>query len=244
MKVMLFAAGLGTRLRPLTNTMPKAMVPVDGRPLIDIVTNHLISQGATEIVVNVHHFGQQIIDFIDQHEWPIPVRISDERDELLNTGGGLRKAQSLFTDDGEPILIHNVDILSNAPLTDFYKENTSHDATLMVSQRDTQRYLLFDDDMRLRGWTNIATSEVRSPFADIEPAKLHRYAFSGIHLFSPRLFSLMEAYPKAFPIMDFYLQECAKADIRGHVQPDLKLMDVGKLNTLHEAENFIKELGI
>lgn len=241
---MLFAAGLGTRLRPLTDTMPKAMVPVDGRPLIEIVTKHLISQGATEIIVNVHHFGQQIIDFIDQHSWSIPIRISDERDALLNTGGGLRKAQSLFTDDGEPILIHNVDILSNAPLADFYRENTSHDATLMVSQRDTQRYLLFDDDMRLRGWTNIATGEVRSPFADIVPEKLHRYAFSGIHLFSPRLFSLMEHYPTAFPIMDFYLEQCAKADIRGHVQDNLKLMDVGKLNTLHEAEHFVKDLGL
>lgn len=113
-----------------------------------------------------------------------------------------------------------------------------------MSERDTQRYLLFDDDMRLRGWTNIATGEVRSPFTDIEPEKLHRYAFSGIHMFSPRLFALMEHYPKAFPIMDFYLNECAKADIRGCVQPNLRLMDVGKLNTLHEAEHFVNELGL
>lgn len=244
MKVMLFAAGLGTRLRPLTDTMPKAMVPVGGRPLIDICLHHLIEQGASEVVVNVHHFAQQIIDYINAHEWCIPVRISDESEELLNTGGGLRKAGELFSDDGQPILIHNVDILSNAPIQEFYKDHLTHDATLLVSERDTQRYLLFDDDMRLRGWTNIATGEVRSPFTDIEPEKLHRYAFSGIHMFSPRLFALMEHYPKAFPIMDFYLNECAKADIRGCVQPNLRLMDVGKLNTLHEAEHFVNELGL
>lgn len=150
MKVMLFAAGLGTRLRPLTDTMPKAMVPVGGRPLIDICLHHLIEQGASEVVVNVHHFAQQIIDYINAHEWRIPVRISDESEDLLNTGGGLRKAGELFSDDGQPILIHNVDILSNAPIQEFYKNHLTHDATLLVSERDTQRYLLFDDDMRLR----------------------------------------------------------------------------------------------
>ena len=240
---MLFAAGLGTRLRPLTDTMPKAMVPVGGRPLIDIVLQHLIKQGATEVVVNVHHFAQQIIDYIESNEWPIAVRISNESDMLLNTGGGLRQAAHLFTNDATPILIHNVDILSNAPIRQFYEQNTTADATLMVSERATQRYLLFDDDMRLRGWTNIATGELRSPFADIQPEKLHRYAFSGIHIFSPRLFSLMAEWPQAFPIMDFYLQICAKADIRGCLQHNLHLLDVGKLNTLHEAEHFVTELG-
>lgn len=241
---MLFAAGLGTRLRPLTDTMPKAMVPVDGRPLIDIVLRHLIQQGATEVVVNVHHFAEQIINYVMRNEWPIPVRISDESAELLNTGGGLHNAASQFTADDAPILIHNVDILSNANLTDFYQRNGKADATLMVSQRDTQRYLLFDDDMRLRGWTNIATGEVRSPYPDLEVEKLHRYAFSGIHLFSPRLFDLMKDWPKVFPIMDFYLKVCAEADIRGCVQSNLRLLDVGKLNTLHEAEHFVTELGL
>lgn len=241
---MLFAAGLGTRLRPLTDTMPKAMVPVNGRPLIDIVLRHLIQQGATEVVVNVHHFAEQIINYVKQNEWPIPVRISDESAELLNTGGGLYYAASQFTADDAPILIHNVDILSNANLLDFYQQNGKADATLMVSQRETQRYLLFDDDMRLRGWTNIATGEVRSPYRDLQIDKLHRYAFSGIHLFSPRLFELMKDWPKAFPIMDFYLKVCAEADIRDCLQSNLRLLDVGKLNTLHEAEYFVTELGL
>lgn len=241
---MLFAAGLGTRLRPLTDTMPKAMVPVNGRPLIDIVLRHLIQQGATEVVVNVHHFADQIINYIAQNEWPIPIRISNEAEELLNTGGGLYNAAPQFTPDGKAILIHNVDILSNANLKDFYDNHQQADATLMVSQRDTQRYLLFDDDMRLRGWTNIATGEVRSPYSNLQIEKLHRYAFSGIHLFSPRLLSLMKEWPKAFPIMDFYLKVCAEANISGYVQPDLRLLDVGKLNTLHEAEHFVTELGL
>ncbi len=245
MKVMLFAAGLGTRLRPLTDTMPKAMVPVANRPLIDIVLHHLIAQGATEVVVNVHHFAEQIIRYVESHEWPIPVRISNESEQLLNTGGGLRQALPLFTtDEASPILIHNVDILSNAPLRAFYEQNQQADATLMVSERTTQRYLLFDDEMQLKGWTNIATGEVRSPYPDLCPERLHRYAFSGIHLFSPSLHPVMQSYPEAFPIMDFYLEQCARLNIKGYLQPYLKLLDVGKLNTLHEAEAFVKELGL
>lgn len=244
MKAMLFAAGLGTRLRPLTDTMPKAMVPVGGRPLLDIVLRHLVSEDATEVVVNVHHFAEQIISYIESHDWGVPVRISDESSELLNTGGGLRQAAPLFTQDGEPILIHNVDILSNAPLRKFYESHRHADATLLVSERQTQRYLLFDDDMRLRGWTNIATGEVKTPFANLDVQSLHRYAFSGIHLFSPRLFGMMDNYPPAFPIMDFYLQKCAEADIRGCVQNDLRLLDVGKRNTLDEAADFARSLGL
>lgn len=244
MKVMLFAAGLGTRLRPLTNTMPKAMVPINNRPLIDIVLKHLIAQGATEVVVNVHHFAQQIIDYINHNQWPIPITISDETQELLNTGGGLRHAEPCFSATNSPILIHNVDILSNANLKAFYLNNQDADATLLVSNRVTQRYLLFDNNMELKGWTNIATGEVKSPYPNLDVSQYHKYAFSGIHLFSPRMFRMMDDRPNAFPIMDFYLEMCAKAKIKGVVQHNLKLMDVGKLNTLHEAEHFVKELAL
>lgn len=241
---MLFAAGLGTRLKPLTDTMPKAMVPVDGRPLIDIVLRHLIAEGATEVVVNVHHFAQQIIDYINHNEWSVSVRISNESQQLLNTGGGLRKAASLFSDNDEPILIHNVDILSNAPLAKFYAQHRDADAALMVSWRETQRYLLFNEQMHLNGWTNISTGQVRSPYANIDVKQMRQFAFSGIHLFSPRMFKLMDAYPDAFPIMDFYLDNCDKTNIVGYEQPNLRLLDVGKLNTLHEAESFVKELAL
>lgn len=241
MKSMLFAAGLGTRLKPLTDTMPKAMVPVGGFPLIYHTLNRLIDQGASEIVVNVHHFASQIIDYVASRDWGVPVRISDESEALLDTGGGLLQAATLFTPGDEPILIHNVDILSNADLRTFYEANRDCEAALMVSERVTQRYLLFDDEMRLRGWTNLATGEVRSPYPDLDVNSLHRYAFSGIHCFSPRLFEVMKdlGYAGRFPIMDFYLQVCAQVGIRGFVQPDLQLLDVGKLDTLSAAERWL-----
>lgn len=243
MKSMLFAAGLGTRLKPLTDTMPKALVPVCGRPLIDITLSSLVSAGVSEVVINVHHFGQQIIDYVQTHDWGISVKISDEREELLDTGGGLRHAMSLFSPGNSPILIHNVDILSNADLRGFYEThlNSGCDAALLVSERSTQRYLLFDDEMRLRAWTNIATGQVKTPFPDLQIGKLQRYAFSGIHCFSPRLAAFMKPFGTKFSIMDFYLSVCAMVDIRGYVQNGLQLLDVGKLDTLAAAEEWLAQ---
>lgn len=240
MKVMLFAAGLGTRLRPLTDTSPKALVPVAGHPLLDITLRRLVSQGASEVVVNVHHFGDQIIRYVEAHDWGIPVRISDERAELLDTGGGLRKAASLFTADERPILIHNVDILSDAPLRDFYDRHIHDEAALLVSARQTQRFLLFDDSGSLAGWTNTSTGVVRTPYPDLQVQAMHRWAFSGIHCFSPRLFDLMQSFPPKFSIMDFYLHICGKVHIKGDYCEHLHLLDVGKLDTLAQAETFYK----
>ena len=166
MNALIFAAGLGTRLKPLTDTMPKAMVPVNGKPLVQILIEKLKSIGVMEIVINVHHFAQQIIDFVAANDcFGIDIKFSDETDMLLETGGGLKKAARLFSND-KPILVHNVDILSNADLLSLYNNATS--TTLLVSQRNTQRYLLFDKDDRLVGWTNIATGEVKSPFPEIK----------------------------------------------------------------------------
>ena len=237
---MLFAAGLGTRLKPLTDRMPKAMVPVEGKPLLQIALDRLFAAGATEIVVNVHHFAQQIKDYVASHDFPVPVMISDESDMLLDTGGGLRKAATMFSTDEEPILIHNVDVLSNADLPDFYRAGRDREAALLVSERESSRYLLFDDEMRLRGWTNVKTGEVRSPYADIDVSSLRRYAFSGIHLFSPSLLYDMNGFPERFPIMDFYLSRCAERDICGVVAPSLQLLDVGKVDTLAQAEDFLR----
>ncbi len=242
MKAMLFAAGMGTRLKPLTDRMPKALVPVAGRPLLDITLSRLVEAGATEAVVNVHHFSGQIVDYLQKHSWGIPVHVSDETEALLDTGGGLRKALPLFSENESPVLLHNVDILSNADLGAFYQRSLPFDAALMVSERKTQRYLLFNDDGRLCGWTNIATGEVRSPYPDLDVTKMNRFAFSGIHCFSPRLQKQMEGCPAKFPIMDFYLSVCDKVDIRADVQPSLKLLDVGKQDTLREAEAFYHEL--
>ncbi len=239
MQAMIFAAGLGTRLKPLTDTMPKALVPVCGRPLLAHTIGRLREAGTERVVVNVHHFAHQIIDYLAANDnFGMDIRISDESSALLDTGGGIRKAAPLFDAD-EPILIHNVDILSNVSLAQFYAGSRSCDATLLVSERNTKRYLLFDYDMRLVGWTNIETGEVRSPYPNLDPEKCRMYAFSGIHTFSPRLFPLMETMPEKFGIMDFYLKNCALANIRGSLYTDLRLMDVGKIDTLHEAEEFI-----
>ena len=238
---MIFAAGLGTRLKPLTDRIPKALVSVGGEPLLKRVIFQLKDAGFTRIVVNVHHFSQQIIDYLrENNNFGMDIRISDESDKLLETGGGIKKAWPLF-DQTEPILIHNVDILSNVNLQKFY-QNAPLAARLLVSERKTKRYLLFDDTMRLVGWTNIETGEVKSPYPGLNPKDYQMYAFSGIHMVAPSLFPLMEDEPDKFPIMDFYLRHCDKVRIEGYMKNDLKLMDVGKQETLKEAEAFLKEL--
>ena len=240
---MLFAAGMGTRLKPLTDHMPKALVPVDGHPLLDITISRLVHAGATEVVVNVHHFADQIKEYVHTHDWGIPVSISDETPALLDTGGGLRHALSLFSPTPDPILIHNVDILSDADLTAFYHRSLHHEVTLMVSQRTTQRYLLFHPEThRLMGWTNIATGQVRTPYPDLHVDEMDRYAFSGIHCITPRTVSLMDSYPEKFPIMDFYLTQCRDICIQADINPTLRLLDVGKQDTLRQAESFYHEV--
>ena len=182
---MIFAAGLGTRLKPITDTMPKALVPVSGQPLLWHVIMKLKAAGYERIVVNVHHFANQIVDYLRQQDhFGLDIRISDETDLLRETGGGIKKALPLF-DPSSPILIHNVDILSNLDLKDLCALSTPPDALLVVSSRKTKRYLLFDDEYLLDGWTNIETGEVRSPYPQLDPSDLRRLAFSGIHVQSP-----------------------------------------------------------
>ncbi len=241
MQAMIFAAGLGTRLKPLTDRMPKALVSVGGEPLLKRVILQLRDAGFTRIVVNVHHFSNLIIDYLrENNNFGLDIRISDETDKLLETGGGIRKAWPLF-DPKEPVLIHNVDILSNVDLRKFYQMETQDmsAARLLVSERKTKRYLLFDDSMRLVGWTNIETGDVKSPYPGLDPKQCKMYAFSGIHMVAPELFPLMDDEPEKFPIMDFYLRHCDKVRIEGYVKNDLLLMDVGKQETLKEAEEFL-----
>lgn len=240
-QAMIFAAGLGTRLRPLTDTMPKALVPVGDEPLLGHVAQRLHDAGFGRAVVNVHHFPDQIIDYL--HTQPVEgmeFLVSDERDMLLETGGGLRKAAPLFDADS-PVLVHNVDIFSNADLRALY-DGATDDATLLVSQRETSRYLLFDDDMRLMGWTNVQTGEVRSVYDDLDPDRCQRFAFSGIHVLAPSMLRLMQSWPQRFSIIDFYLAVCDKMVVRGAIQPGLRLLDVGKVNSLAQAEDFANHL--
>ena len=195
---MIFAAGLGTRLKPLTDTMPKALVRVGGQPLLWHVLQKLKLSGYERIVVNVHHFANQIVDYLKANDnFGLDIRISDESNGLLETGGGIKRALPLFS-PGEPILIHNVDILSNLDLN-----SLPTDAPLLVvSQRTTKRYLLFDDTLRLHGWTNIETGELRGNMEVVGSRlyDLHRLAFSGIHVFHPSLVPLLADWPERFPL--------------------------------------------
>ena len=249
-QAMILAAGLGTRLKPLTDTMPKALVPVGGKPLLEWNIRKLQAQGYDRFVINIHHFAQQIRDYVAQQDYAPLVHFSDETSQLLETGGGLNHAQDLFSDE-EPILIHNVDILDNVDYGWFARQHQSdEDAVLLVSQRKTKRYLLFDNAMHLMGWKNIETGEIKSPYEYVrrtglsqhgEP--LNMFAFSGIHSFSPRLFPLMDRFPDRFSIIDFYLSVCHRSHIVGLVKPDLNVLDVGKLDSLEQAEKFLLTSG-
>ena len=232
MQAMIFAAGLGTRLKPLTESIPKALVEVGGETLLQRTIERLKACGVKSMVINVHHFAQAIVDYLQtNNNFGVEIIVSDETQHLLDTGGGLKKAAHLFSSTAN-ILIHNVDIISNVDLQAFYTHQGKSDALLLVSQRETKRYLLFNDDMRLVGWTNVETGEVRTPYPNLNPQTCKKLAFAGIHSFSPKLFEKMEKYPAKFGIIDFYLDQCADNDIRGYEQEGLQLLDVGKLNTL------------
>ena len=240
MKAMVFAAGLGTRLKPLTDSIPKALVPDCGQPLLYHVITKLRDCGYYDIVVNVHHFAGQIREYLRTHDLGVSVSISDESDLLRETGGGIMHARRFLEGSGT-FLVHNVDILSDLDLRWFREQwRPGALATLLVSERQTQRYLLFDDGLRLVGWTNIATGEVRSPYPGLDAARCRRYAFAGIHNISPEIFGLFDALscPERFPIIDFYLKVCDRYPVYGAVPAQLSIIDVGKLDTLAEAERF------
>lgn len=258
MNALIFAAGLGTRLKPLTDTLPKALVPIAGKPLLQWQIERLRAAGITNIVVNVHHFADKIIEAIQANEgWGCSVQVSDERDCLLETGGGLRKAKGLLLrsdDDQTPILACNVDILSNIDILALcaaYDPQTM--GTLVVSQRQTQRYLLFDDQQTLRGWTNIATGELR-PTSLRGQSSFQRLAFSGMQLLNPAIFDLLDkmAVEKGdkFSLIDLYLSICEanmnreqpSAVLKAFVPQDYRMMDVGKIDQIEEAERFAQGL--
>ena len=235
MKAMIFAAGLGTRLKPLTDRIPKALVPVNGIPMLQHVILKLKQAGFTEIVINIHHFGEQIISFLQAHQnFGITVRISDEREELLDTGGGIKKAIPFFSGN-EPFLVHNVDILSDIDLKVLYAHHlhTANEATLLASQRSTSRYLLFDHQARLCGWVYKSTQQTKPKGFTYRPGEYEEYAFSGIHVISPSLLRLMDE--GAFSIMDFYLQNCRRVLIGGYFVPGLRIIDIGKPEALEQA---------
>lgn len=237
---LVFAAGLGTRLKPLTDTLPKALVPYQGTPLLERVLLKLKSSGFTRVVINVHHFADKIEQFVyDSGGFGMDISFSDERDLLRETGGGIRHAEKYLSDG--TFLVHNVDIVSDIDLNWFYSQHKEDAlATLLVSERETSRYFLFDDAMRLKGWVNISTGEVKSPYSDIRSERCQvltkRYrtlAFGGMHVISPSIFPLMKTWPERFSIVDFYLSMAQSHIIRGSLPPSgASLVDVGKLSQL------------
>ena len=269
MKVLIFAAGLGTRLRPLTDTKPKAMIEVGGKPLLEWLLIKLKSEGFKDIVINVHYLGQQILDFVKENKsFGLNVSFSDESDLLRDTGGGIRHAERLLN-DGEPFLVHNVDIVSNLNLRNLYDdcvagmsgEECSHCggdagvaseilASLIVSKRDSDRRLLFDGGNNLKAWENLKTGEVKSPFADLAAEKagslkireLNPYAFAGVHVISPKIFELMRSMPEKFPIVDFYLSQADKYRVKAEYREDLQLLDVGRVEHIQAAAELLKRM--
>ena len=170
----------------------------------------------------------------------VKIYISDERDYLLDTGGGIKKA-ALFLQGDEPFLVHNVDILSNVDLKQLYQQHVNNNAlaTLLVSQRQTSRYLLFNQENKLCGWRNHATGEVKSFYPYFDPQQYTEYAFGGIHVMSPKILDWMEEWTGKFSIIQFYLSICARTDIHAFPSSNLRLLDIGKPETLAEAERFL-----
>jgi len=233
MRAMILAAGLGTRLQPLTENLPKALVKIRDKTLLEIAINNLVKYGFNKIIINVHHFAEQVIDFIDQNIFDADITISDERDKLLDTGGGLKKA-SRFFNDGKPFLLYNVDIISNLNLKTLYQANIKSNsiATLIVRERESSRYLLFNSENILCGWKNTKTGELIST-CNIK--LLDEFAFSGIHIIDPKIFSLMPD-DDVFSMIDLYLDIMGDNKIIAHIDNDSFWLDVGKTESLKIAE--------
>ena len=241
MKAMIFAAGLGTRLRPMTDDRPKAMVEVAGKPLLEWAILRLISFGYSQVIINVHHYGQSIVDFITQkQQFGIEIMISDERDVLLDTGGGLKKASVYFQDDRAPFLLTNVDILTDMDLQAFRNFHTKSNAlvTLATRNRDTSRYLLFDQNHRLCGWKNVRTNETKISIPKDNP--LNPLAFSGIQMVAPSIFSLITE-EGTFSTIPLYLRLAQNHLLQGYPHDQDFWMDVGKPNELAEADLILRQ---
>jgi len=243
MKAMIFAAGLGSRLKPYTETMPKALVPVTGIPMIEILVKHFLNNGINDIIINVHHFANQVIDFLKMNNnFGANISISHEEELLLDTGGGLKKA-AWFFNEKDPFLVQNVDVISDLNYQDLLKKhnNSKAIASLAVSNRETSRYFLFDENMQLCGWENTKTGEVK--IVRSKALYLKRFAFSGIHIIDPSIFSYMNQDGK-FSVVDTYLELAANHKIIGFEHNPENWVDMGKPEELLKAEVILKKIRI
>lgn len=250
---IIFAAGLGTRLKPYTDHCPKALVEIAGRPMIAHQLLRLSQSGFQRVVINVHHYAEQIINYVTANNgFGLDVAFSDERGLLLDTGGGIRKAIPLFSQNS-PVLAHNVDIFSNADLSALYSKHIDDgaDASLLVSRRETSRYFVFDSDDKLVAWKNIHTGEIRTAHKELsqvldelkgDTEQYRLRAFSGIHIISPSLFALLKQQSEVFSITNFYWQQAAQHCIRSIEADDgFSWVDAGKPETLAIAVEIVTE---
>ena len=236
---MILAAGLGTRLKALTQDKPKALVPLKGKPLLQHCIENLIANGFHHIVINVHHFGEQIIDFVESHHFNADIQISDERDLLMDTGGGIVKATPLFK-NSKAVLVHNVDIISNVNLGEMNQQflESGDDAWLLTQDRETNRKLLFREDHQLIGWRNKADGNFKWVYDSF--GQYQEMAFSGLHFFRKNLFAGFECKPQS--VIDLYLKLAKNNRILSKpIQPDY-WFDLGKPEQLEAAENYLNTL--
>ncbi len=242
MKAMIFAAGLGTRLRPLTNDRPKALVEVKGMPLLEITIRRFIQIGVKDIIINTHHFAEKIEAFLDsRNRFGIRIVTSHEAEKPLETGGGLKKA-AWFFDDGQPFFVCNADILCNIDLLKMYKTHCASDAlaTYAVQQRDTTRYMLHNTEGLLFGWMNTKTKQV---LLGKSASELRMCSFSCFHVINPAIFetALQQDF---FSMIDWYLKICGRHKIVGYRHDDDLWCDIGTPETLAEAASIVDKLGL
>ncbi len=236
MKAMIFAAGLGTRLTPITDNKPKAMVEIAGKPMLQILIEKLVDSGFSYIVINTHHFANQIIQFVQNNDFGAEIHISDESDILLDTGGGLKNAKKFF-EPNDVFLVHNVDIYSDIDLIKIMNahKNSTNIASLAVKHRVSTKYLLFDETLRLCGWRNNTNgAEVISH----QRKTYDEMAFSGIYVFNYEIFNLLEKQG-SFPIIPELLQISKKHRIGGWVLDDNYILDIGKHEAISQCEKYL-----
>ena len=240
MKALIFAAGLGTRLRPLTNHTPKALVPLYDKPLLQHTIEYIASYGFDEIIINVHHHARQIQDFIEKLNTNLSISISDESEELLDTGGGLKKA-AWFLNGSKPFLVINSDVITNLELSKMiqYHQEMKPAVTLAVRNDFRNRFLFFDEQMNLRGKGDTEGNRRLAP--DVSAKDFYKFRFSGIHIIQPEILNTLPDR-KRFPIMEWYMNLCSNTTIKGFDHSDDFWMDLGRPENLMAAEHLYPKI--
>jgi NDP-sugar pyrophosphorylase family protein len=239
MRAMILAAGLGTRLKPLTDSIPKALIKIKDKTLLELQLHKLNSEGFDQIIINVHHFTDQIKDYLKvTNYFNCSIELSNESEKLLNTGGGLKKASHFFS-DGKPFLVYNVDILSNINLKKLFDYHiaSSAVATLAVQSRESSRKFLFDDEMILCGWENKKSGE--QIISRESQSKLKEFSFSGIQIVNPIIFQYFPG-KDVFSLVELYLAAAKKEKIIGYVHNEDEWMDLGKMENIEKAESLFR----